>query len=296
MERGDDCQDCLPNSYFLRLWPGDRLSLIGAYLSKSRHVGNGSRYRLIEMTERSDTSNQQSPINNRQSDPGLSEPGSGMIIDMHVHTEASGDSNATVEEYCRTIQRYRQYHPFGGLVITEHRVFETDAALQRIGEKYGVVVLQGIEIDADFGHLLVYGVTGEFLKWVDITRRRIDSRKVIKIINDCGGIAVPAHPFRESRYGKALAAHNDTLDGLEVIEELNGSSFADQNEQARALVEQNGLKGIGGSDAHYVNRLWFLNCATRFESEIRTDEDLVEELRHGQFRPVSLDSSVLGDF
>jgi predicted metal-dependent phosphoesterase TrpH len=219
-----------------------------------------------------------------------------MIIDMHVHTEISGDSSATVEKYCRAIQRYRQYRPFDGIVLTEHRVFQSDDAIQRIGEKYDIMIFQGIEIDADFGHLLLYGITDQFLRWIDITQRRIESKKVIKIINDCGGIAIPAHPFRESNYGTALTAHNETLNEIKVVEEMNGSNFADQNEKAEALVERNGLKGIGGSDAHYVNKIWFLNCATEFDNQIRNVEDLVRELRHGHFRPVTLDSSVLEGF
>jgi len=219
-----------------------------------------------------------------------------MIIDMHVHTEISGDATATVEKYCRAIKRYRQYHPFDGIVLTEHRVFESNSAIQRVAEKYNVMVFQGIEIDTDFGHLLLYGITDQFLRWIDITQRRIESRKVVKIINDCGGIAIPAHPFRESSYGTALAAHNEALNEIKVVEEMNGSNFTDQNEKAKALVERNGLRGIGGSDAHYANKIWFLNCATEFDNQIRNVEDLVRELRHGDFRPVILDSSVIEGF
>ncbi len=126
-----------------------------------------------------------------------------MIIDMHVHTKISGDSSATVEKYCRVIKKYRQYHPFDGIVLTEHCIYDPQRTYQKIGEKYGVLILQGAEVDTNLGHLLLYGITDGFLKQIDISRRNLNSQKVIKTINDCGGIAIPAHPFRDSTYGNA---------------------------------------------------------------------------------------------
>jgi len=219
-----------------------------------------------------------------------------MIIDMHVHTEKSSDSSATVDQYCGIIQKYSRYYPFDGLVLTEHRLYDVDGNYQEIGEKYEILILQGIEIDADLGHLLLYGITNSFLKKIDISSRGLESERVIKTINDCGGIAIPAHPFRESSYGSALAENDKALDEIEVIEELNGVNSTDQNEKARELVERNGLKGTGGSDAHYANHHWFLNSATEFRNPVHTMEDLVKELRYGEFRAIALDNSVLGEF
>lgn len=219
-----------------------------------------------------------------------------MIIDMHVHTKLSGDSSATVEEYCRIIQRYRRYHPFDGIVLTEHRVYHPNEEYEKLAERYGIVILNGIEVNSNLGHLLLYGITDHFLQKIDITRLALNSRDVIRTMMDCGGIAIPAHPFRESAYGNALTQGEERLDGITIIEEQNGSNTADQNLQASSLVKRNGLKGIGGSDAHYVNRHWFLNCATQFDTPVSTMDDLVRALRTGSFRPVTLDKSVLGEF
>ena len=215
---------------------------------------------------------------------------------MHVHTEVSIDSIATVEEYCRIIQRYRQYHPFDGIVLTEHRTYNTEGDYEKIGEKYDILILQGVEVDADLGHLLLYGITGKFLKQIDVSHRGIDSEKAIKTINDCGGIAIPAHPFRDSNYGAALLEYDNALHEIEVVEELNGLNSPEENEKAQALIKQNGLKGIGGSDSHFANSKWFLNYATEYNNPIKTIEDVVKELRHGEFQTTFLDSSVLGEF
>jgi len=219
-----------------------------------------------------------------------------MIIDMHVHTQASGDSSATVDQYCRIIKQYRKYHHFHGLVMTEHGFYDQQKTYQKIAEKYDVLMLQGVEVDTNLGHLLLYGITANFLKQIDVSRRNLKSQKVIKTINDCGGIAIPAHPFRNSIYGRALTKSEIGLEEISIIEELNGSNSEGQNKKATALMEQTGLKGIGGSDAHYANRIWFLNCATKFKNAIYTVEDLVKELRHGHFRAITMDGSALDDF
>jgi predicted metal-dependent phosphoesterase TrpH len=181
-------------------------------------------------------------------------------------------------------------------VITEHCIFDQQGTYQKIGDLFDVLILQGVEVDTNLGHLLLYGITEKFLKQVDVSRRNLNSQKVIKIINDCGGIAIPAHPFRNSLYGRALTKREINSDEISIIEELNGSNSGEQNKKATALIERTNLRGIGGSDAHYVNRGWFLNCATEFEKPIYSIQDLVKELRHGHFRAISIDSSALGEF
>ncbi len=219
-----------------------------------------------------------------------------MIIDMHVHTKLSGDSSATAEEYCQVIEKYRHHHPFDGFVLTEHRVYHPSGTYEKIAEKYGILIFQGIEVDADFGHLLLYGVTDEFLRTIDISQRHLSSKEVIDTIAGCGGIAVPSHPFRESGYGNALGKQTDTLNGITIIEELNGTNTAEQNRKAIGLTGRNGLRGIGGSDAHYANKHWFLSCATAFHNPVHTMADLLKELHQGDFEPITLDNTVLGDF
>jgi len=214
-----------------------------------------------------------------------------MIIDMHVHTKDSGDASATADQYCRVIQQYREHDSFHGIVITEHGLHKPKWAYQKIGDKYDVLILQGVEVDTKLGHLLLYGLTDEFLRQVDISQRNLDSERVIKTINDCGGIAVPAHPFRDSLFGKTLKETGPALNGVSIIEELNGGNSRDENGKATALVNETGLRGIGGSDAHYANQIWFLNYATEFANDIDCTEDLVKELREGNFRAISLDSS-----
>ncbi len=207
-----------------------------------------------------------------------------MILDMHVHTQVSRDATATAEEYCEAIVKCRESFPIDGFVLTEHRVIDRSIDYRRIGEKYGIQIFQGIEVDGDFGHILLYGITDECLRYIDITNRRLNDREVIRIMRECGGIAIPAHPFRESLHGKALEEKREWTAGVEIIEQFNGANNPVQNAKASAIVARDGLRGIGGSDAHYVN--WFLKCATMFDQPVETMPALVEELYAGRFTPI----------
>jgi predicted metal-dependent phosphoesterase TrpH len=212
-----------------------------------------------------------------------------MILDMHVHTKVSMDATATVEEYCEAVVAYREIFPIDGFVLTEHRIIDGSIDYRRIGDKYGVQIFQGVEVDGDFGHILLYGVNDECLRYIDITNRRLNDREVMRLTKECGGIAIPAHPFRESLHGKALEEKREWVAGVEIIEQFNGANTALQNAKASAIVARDGMRGIGGSDAHYVN--WFLTCATVFERRVETMPELIEELYAGRFTPIQLPQS-----
>src|SRR5262245_60982398 len=209
-----------------------------------------------------------------------------MILDMHVHTQISLDATATVEEYCEALIKYRESFPIDGFVLTEHRVIDRSFNYRKLGHRYGIQLFQGVEVDGDFGHILLYGVTDECLRYIDLANRRLNDREVVRIMKECGGIAIPAHPFRESVHGKALEEKRDWVAGVEIIEQLNGANTEVQNAKASAIIARDGLRGIGGSDAHYVN--WFLKCATAFGRTVETMQRLVEELYAGRFTPLHL--------
>ena len=209
-----------------------------------------------------------------------------MILDMHVHTQVSRDATATVEEYCEAIVKYRECFPLDGFVLTEHRVIDASMDYRKLGDRYGIQIFQGVEVDGDFGHILLYGVTDECLRYIDLDNRRLKDREVVRIMKECGGIAIPAHPFRESLHGRALEEHRDWVADVEIIEQFNGANSEAQNAKASAIIARDGLRGIGGSDAHYVS--WFLRCATVFERQVETMPALVEELHAGRFAPVQL--------
>jgi hypothetical protein len=65
----------------------------------------------------------------------------------------------------------------------------------------------------------------------------------------------------------------------------NGATGDRENAMAVAVKEYVGLRGIGGSDAHSEHGLGC--CATAFERQVRSERELIEELRAGRFRAVN---------
>ncbi len=74
------------------------------------------------------------------------------------------------------------------------------------------------------------------------------------------------------------------VDGVEVIEVLNGGSRGSENADALALATRLQCRGVGGSDAHIVSHIG--RCATKFENEIESVEDLVGALRDGKYEAI----------
>jgi predicted metal-dependent phosphoesterase TrpH len=211
-----------------------------------------------------------------------------VILDMHVHTVASDDSTATITGYIDLLLAYRRVHPFDGFVLTEHRSYTPGLDLRRYWDEYGVLVLQGVEMDTNLGHLLVYGINERVLERFDLTKRMHDGRRIIAELENLGAVAVPSHPFRESVFGSVVERNVAEVTGVHILEVCNGQNSRTQNERAEVLCAQHALRGLGGSDAHYVHPAWFLTCATAFDDTITSSEELVEALHYGTYRPVWL--------
>ncbi|MGH7249275.1 MAG: PHP-associated domain-containing protein, partial [Pseudomonadota bacterium] len=168
--------------------------------------------------------------------------------------------------------------------------FPTEPGIDReyaeLSERFGIKVFKGIEADTDLGHLLLFGVGAEVMRRFDLTGRMLKSEHLIDVIHHQGGIAIPAHPFRESGFGARLdallARHGAALGAIEV---LNGQNSSVENERASDTAQKLGLTAVGGSDAHFSSAKWFLTCATELEREVASVEDLCAEIRAGRARP-----------
>jgi hypothetical protein len=140
--------------------------------------------------------------------------------------------------------------------------------------------------------LLLYGVTREVARRFDLSSRMLKSDALIDVVYAEGGVAVPAHPFRDSGFGlkldELLARHGLALS---VVEALNGQNSPRENDAALAAAEKLGLVGVGGSDAHFTSEKWFLTCATELERPVTDVAGLCAELRAGRARPFRFDNS-----
>jgi len=213
-----------------------------------------------------------------------------MILDLHAHSDASEDSRAPLETYLKWLQRKRDLLPIDGIVLTEHRQWDPHADYRNLEDRYGILVLRGAEVETDYGHVLVYGVNEEITRRFDFADVRLPAQEVVSEVARLGGMASPCHPGRPTI---GLCEHYETkppLEGVVAVEALNGGSRRGENERVQALIDRHGYRAFGGSDAHLVSLIGI--CATEFEDDVRTIDDLVAALQHGRYRPVDFREQV----
>lgn len=154
-------------------------------------------------------------------------------LDLHVHSQRSPDGCMGLEE----IVSRAKAKGLHGAAVCDH-----DLALPDAPEFDGFLLIPGIEVSTQFGHLLGLFVTGP----VD-TR---DFFQAVETIHGQGGLAVLAHPFERSRDGSRLAPAVPLLDGVEVWNSRADRKIHDANRLARSFAQVCRLRPFGGSDAH----------------------------------------------
>ena len=105
------------------------------------------------------------------------------------------------------------------------------------------LVLPGVEVSTDEGHLLCIGAVLPQMKGEP-------AREVAKAIRAAGGVAIPAHPYDVFRAG----IREDVLETLDIdaIEVFNAAiSFPKYNTHALEYATRRKLPMIAASDAHH---------------------------------------------
>lgn len=202
-----------------------------------------------------------------------------MILDLHCHSIKSDDGRAKVPNYCQWI-RARNI-PIDGFVLTEHRQFDGESDYSDLAREFGLIILKGSEVETEYGHVLLFGVTEALTRAFDFTNVNLPLARVIEAAGQHGAVAVPCHPGRK-RVG--MFAHIDEYgvpEGVRIVEIYNGGSRDREDEFAQRMTHELGYLGIGGSDAHIVSHIG--RCATRFPGDVATVTDLVEALRAEDF-------------
>lgn len=210
-----------------------------------------------------------------------------MILDLHTHSIKSDDGRAKVQNYCQWI-RSREL-PLDGFVLTEHRQFDLESDYSELAKSSGLTILKGAEVETEYGHVLVFGVTEPLMREFDFSDIHLPLAKVIEACEQHNAVPVPCHPGRK-RVG--MCAHLDEFgipQGVKIVEVYNGGSRDQEDATAQAMADAQGYLGIGGSDAHIVSHVG--RCATRFPQAIGSEAELVEALKAGEFEAVTFRES-----
>lgn len=208
--------------------------------------------------------------------------------EMHFHTSETSKCGE-VSAY-DSIPLFKE-HGYDLVCVTDHfneRYFEPSTskehwrrqcekwfagwyAAREAGEKYGVTVLHGAEIQfrGNYSEMLVYGIPDETM--LDVPELfNLAPEEFFALARENGCFVSAAHPFRHSpRYDPSL------YDGAEVFN-YSESFRENNNRNAEEFARANGLVPTCGQDFHELNAMH--DVKTRFNGEVRDMRTLIDKL------------------
>ncbi len=195
-----------------------------------------------------------------------------MLIDMHTHTSVySTDSNLLPHEaLARAVER-----GMDGVVLTEHDVVWPAERAAHLTEQVGILVLPGVEVTTELGHVLVYGLDA-------LVPRITDAKRLRDLCDERNALMYLAHPARDP----GLRVPRAAMELFDGVEGLNGCDGPLQNQSARSRGRTRPLPPIGGSDSHALHEVG--TAATEFAAAIGSLNDLMRALRSGEYQPIAL--------
>lgn len=195
-----------------------------------------------------------------------------MLIDLHCHTLPLSQCSSLRAEELVDLARERG---LDGICLTEHDAFWDDEERAELARRTGFLVLGGVELTTNMGHVLAYGLGSG-------TSALADAASAFAAARSCRGLLFLAHPARDG----LLRVNRETVEYFESVEAVNGSDSRLQNLAATGLAHGFRLPGIGGSDAHTPAEVG--RAATRFAMPVTDDASLVAALKSGSYEAVHL--------
>lgn len=201
-----------------------------------------------------------------------------MLIDLHNHTGwGSGCSHL---EPSVLIERAQDWG-LDGVAITEHNQLWDPDKIELLRRRYDFVVLAGVEVDTDVGHVLAFGLKGP-RAWTQLPTLE----QLRALVDEVDGVLIMAHPFRDTRtnglnhgFGSGQP-ETERWRIVDAIEVNNGLAGADQQMKATEMARLLELPTTGGSDTHR-----FMDVATSFtvfEDDIRDERALIAAIKAGR--------------
>ncbi|MBM4135981.1 MAG: PHP domain-containing protein [Nitrospira sp.] len=193
-----------------------------------------------------------------------------MLVDMHIHTRFSPCSSIRIAQL---LKRAREVG-IDAICITDHDTIAAKSIIENGVDSSGICVIVGIEYTTTKGDFLIFGP-------IEYIPKGMAAEGLLKWIKKEGGVAIPAHPFRKSR-----PVDIRILPSFEIVEALNGRNHESENESCKNWIKRHGdgVKEIGGSDAHTIAEVG--QTVTVFDNNIYSVEDLIKELRNGNYSPL----------
>lgn len=186
-----------------------------------------------------------------------------ILLDAHIHTNSSHDASITISQLREGIVA----SGLNAIAVTDHDNMEGYKRVKSSGLFKGIIVIPGIEVTTDAGHVIILG-----LEDPPVSK---DARDLVDRAHSLGGLVVAPHPFDFSRQSLGDGCGSLSID---LVEAINGRCNASTNRLAKEYAGYMKVPSIAGSDAH--DRKEIGSAFTLLEAEKELDA-ILSALRNG---------------
>jgi len=199
-------------------------------------------------------------------------------VDLHMHTDHSGDCATPVEVLLQTAQA----QGLGAIAVTDHNEVSGALAARELAAEYGVKVIVAEEVKtASQGEVI-----GLFIE--ERIPRGMTLAETVAEIRRQGGLVYVPHPFDRMHAVPDYEHLLDIVEDVDAIEVYNPRvAIGSFNEEAARFAAKYRIPGGAGSDAHVAQGLGSVRVRMR---DFDGPEEFMESLRDADIltKPSSL--------
>ena len=199
-------------------------------------------------------------------------------VDLHMHTDHSGDCATPVEVLLQTAQA----QGLGAIAVTDHNEVSGALAARELAADYGVKVIVAEEVKtASQGEVI-----GLFIE--ERIPRGMTLAETVAEIRRQGGLVYVPHPFDRMHAVPDYEHLLDIVEDVDAIEVYNPRvAIGSFNEEAARFAAKYRIPGGAGSDAHVAQGLGSVRVRMR---DFDGPEEFMESLRDADIltKPSSL--------
>jgi predicted metal-dependent phosphoesterase TrpH len=199
-------------------------------------------------------------------------------VDLHMHTDHSGDCATPVEVLLQTAKAQR----LGAIAVTDHNEVSGALAAQELAAEYGVKVIVAEEVKtASQGEVI-----GLFLS--ELIPRGMSMAETVAEIRRQGGLVYVPHPFDRMHSVPDYEHLLDIVEDIDAMEVYNPRvAIGSFNEEAARFAAKYRIVAGAGSDAHVAQGLGSVRVRMR---DFDGPEEFLESLREADIltKPSSL--------
>lgn len=185
-----------------------------------------------------------------------------MKFDLHIHSMYSSDSRCKPSHIMASAIK----RGLNGLSLTDHNTME---GYRSIRKTHGLIIIPGMEISTDSGHVIALGIQEEIASKKSLEETLDD-------IYGQGGLAIASHPYR---FWSGLGEKTIQKHIWSAIEVLNGRSGVISNQMAMRLAKSMKTPVVAGSDSHSLANIG--KAYTLIESA-NNWEDVIQSIQKGK--------------